>query len=82
VAEDYHGALMVWRPFENMMPEDESVVEGYLELACSPSVGFGGRNKELAIHYLFALGGSIKVSGKRKEKTTTTGVLSFPWLKI
>ena len=52
----------MWKPFETMTQEDESVIEGYLELACSPSVGHGGRNKELAIHYLHSLGGSVKVS--------------------
>ncbi len=62
MSEDAHGATLVWKPFEDITPEDESVIEGYLELACSPSVGHGGRNKELAIHFLHTLDGSVKVS--------------------
>ena len=38
------------------------MIDGYLELACSPAVLHGGRNKELAVHYLHAFGGSLKVS--------------------
>ena len=43
-------------------------MDGYLELACSPVVPHGGRNKELAVHFLHALGGSIKV---RREGAST-----------
>ena len=43
--------------------EDESIMDGYLQLACSPAVLYGGRNMELAYHFLYRLGGSIKVTG-------------------
>ena len=36
-------------------------VDGYFELACSPAVRLGGRNKEYAHHILHKLGGSVKV---------------------
>ena len=52
----------MWKPLDNLSEEDESMIDGYLELACSPAILHGGRNKELAIHFLHAMGGSIKVS--------------------
>lgn len=60
VQEEDKGTL-VWKPLDNLTEEDESMIDGYLELACSPAILHGGRNKELAIHFLHALGGSIKV---------------------
>lgn len=36
-------------------------MDGYFELACSPAVRLGGRNKEYAHHILHKLGGSVKV---------------------
>jgi len=38
-----------------------NLVDGYFELACSPAVKLGGRNKEYAHHILHKLGGSVKV---------------------
>ena len=54
-------ATLLWKPLDGLTQEDESVIDGYLELACSPAVLHGGRNKELGLHFLNALGGSIKV---------------------
>ena len=45
-----------------MSQEDEDTIDGYLELACSPAIPHGGRNKELAMHLLHQVGGSVKVS--------------------
>ena len=38
------------------------MIDGYLELACSPAVLYAGRNKEYALHLLYHVGGSVKVS--------------------
>jgi hypothetical protein len=38
-------------------------MDGYLQLACSPAVLYGGRNMELGYHLLYQLGGSVKVTG-------------------
>ena len=57
--------MKVWQPLEGTTHEDESVVDGYLELACSPAVLHSGRNKEFAMHLLYQLGGSVKVRGER-----------------
>lgn len=61
VEKDDPKATLLWKPLEGLTEEDESVIDGFMELACSPAVLYGGRNKELASHYLHALGGSIKV---------------------
>ena len=61
VSSDKHQASKVWQPLEGTTAEDESVMDGYLELACSPAVLQAGRNKELAMHLLHQLGGSVKV---------------------
>ena len=58
--------VKVWQPLEGTSHEDESVVDGYLELACSPAVLHSGRNKEFAMHLLYQLGGSVKVSGEKR----------------
>ena len=54
-------ATMLWKPLDDLTQEDESIIDGYLELACSPAILHGGRNKEIALHFLHSLGGSIKV---------------------
>lgn len=59
--KDDPKATLLWKPLEGLTQEDESVIDGFMELACSPAVLHGGRNKELASHYLHSLGGSIKV---------------------
>ena len=53
-------ASKVWAPIENLTLEEECTLDGYLELACSSSVPYGGRNKEYALHVLHYIGGSIK----------------------
>lgn len=53
--------VKVWKPLVGASHEDESVVDGYLELVCSPAVLHAGRNKEFAMHLLHQLGGSVKV---------------------
>lgn len=53
--------MQVWQPLEGLSEEEECVVDGYLELACSPAVLYSGRNKEYALHLLYQLGGSVKV---------------------
>ena len=55
-------AVKVWQPLEQPLEEDENVIDGYLELACSPAVLYAGRNKEYALHLLYHVGGSVKVS--------------------
>ena len=59
--------VKVWQPLEGTSHEDESVIDGYLELACSPAILHSGRNKEFAMHLLYQLGGSVKVSGEKRE---------------
>ncbi len=54
-------AVKVWQVIEDLTPEDEATIDGYLEIACSPAVLHSGRNKELALHLLYQLGGSVKV---------------------
>ncbi|KAL5464065.1 hypothetical protein EMCRGX_G033024 [Ephydatia muelleri] len=53
-------ASKVWAPIENLTLEEECTLDGYLELACSTSVPYGGRNKEYALHVLHYIGGSVK----------------------
>ncbi|XP_064402519.1 nascent polypeptide-associated complex subunit alpha, muscle-specific form-like isoform X3 [Halichondria panicea] len=53
-------AVKVWQVIEDLTPEDEATIDGYLEIACSPAVLHSGRNKELALHLLYQLGGSVK----------------------
>ena len=60
-AQDDYKSTRVWEPLKELTHEDESIVDGYLQLACSPAVLYGGRNMELAYHYLYQLGGSVKV---------------------
>lgn len=55
-----HEAL-VWEPMSGLSQEDEDTIDGYLELACSPAVPCGGRNKELALQLLKQVNGSVKV---------------------
>ena len=52
----------VWQPLSGVTQEDDNVIDGFLELACSPAVLHAGRNKELATHLLHQVGGSIKAS--------------------
>ncbi len=54
-------AMKVWQVMNDLTPEDEATIDGYLEIACSPAVLHSGRNKELALHLLYQLGGSVKV---------------------
>jgi uncharacterized C2H2 Zn-finger protein len=54
------SGTLVWKPMENLSQEDEDTIDGYLELACSPAVPFNGRNKELALHLLNQVNGSVK----------------------
>ncbi len=60
LAED-PKAVKVWQVIDDLTPEDEATIDGYLEIACSPAVLHSGRNKELALHLLYQLGGSVKV---------------------
>ena len=60
-SQDEYRATKVWQPIKDLTAEDDSVIDGYLELACSPASPYAGRNKELALHLLFQLGGSVKV---------------------
>ena len=62
MSRDKHQATKTWQPLESSTPEDESVIDGFLELACSPAVLCAGRNKELSMHLLYQMGGSVKVS--------------------
>lgn len=57
-----HEAL-IWEPMSGLSQEDEDTIDGYLELACSPAVPYGGRNKELALQLLKQVNGSVKVKG-------------------
>ena len=54
-------AVKAWQVIEDLTPEDEATIDGYLEIACSPAVLHSGRNKELSLHLLYQLGGSVKV---------------------
>lgn len=63
---DEHKMVKVWKPLMGASHEDESVVDGYLELVCSPAVLHAGRNKEFAMHLLHQLGGSVKVQVDRE----------------
>ena len=56
-----HKASLVWKPLEGLSQEDEDTIDGFLELACSPAIPHGGRNKELALHILHQVKGSVKV---------------------
>ena len=56
-----HGETVIWEPLDGLSQEDEDTIDGYLELACSPAVPHGGRNKELALHLLYQVNGSVKV---------------------
>ena len=56
-----HNATLVWKPIDNLSQEDEDTIDGYLELACSPAIPHNGRNKELALHLLKGVNGSVKV---------------------
>lgn len=58
--EEPHGGTLVWKPLHGLSQEDEDTIDGYLELACSPAIPHGGRNKELAMHLLHQVGGSVK----------------------
>ena len=60
-AQDDYRAIRVWEPLKDLTHEDESIIDGFLQLACSPAVLYGGRNMELAYHFLYRLGGSVKV---------------------
>ena len=62
-AQNDYNATRVWEPLKELTHEDESIIDGYLQLACSPAVLYGGRNMELAYHFLYQLGGSVKVTG-------------------
>ena len=62
-AQDDYKATRAWDPLKDLTHEDESIMDGYLQLACSPAVLYGGRNMELAYHFLYQLGGSVKVIG-------------------
>ena len=55
-------AVKVWQLIEDLTPEDEAAIDGYMEIACSPAILHSGRNKELALHLLYQLGGSVKVT--------------------
>lgn len=59
--QDDHHAEQVWKPLSQPLEEDESVIDGFLELACSPAIQHAGRNKEYALHILHNAGGSVKV---------------------
>ncbi len=61
VSKNNPKATLLWKPFDDLTQEDESIIDGYLELACSPAILHGGRNKEIALHFLQSLGGSMKV---------------------
>ena len=54
-------STLVWSPLEGLSQEDEDTVDGFLELSCSPAVPHGGRNKEIALHILHQVKGSVKV---------------------
>ena len=86
ISKEVSKATLLWKPLEGLTQEDESVIDGYLELACSPAVLHGGRNKELGVHFLHALGGSIKVSVhssrqflKRSKVTRKVHKGHYPW---
>lgn len=61
-SRDVHRAEQVWQPLSHPLEEDESVIDGFLELACSPAIQHAGRNKEYALHVLHNTGGSVKVN--------------------
>ena len=62
-----HEAL-IWEPMSGLSQEDEDTIDGYLELACSPAVPYGGRNKELALQLLKQVNGSVKVKGRKERQ--------------
>ncbi|XP_065919665.1 uncharacterized protein [Dysidea avara] len=64
VEQDRDFSELVFMPLDNLSRDDEDTLDGYFELACSPAVKLGGRNKEYAHHILHKLGGSVKEAVK------------------
>jgi hypothetical protein len=47
IEKDNLKSTLLWKPLEGLTQEDESVIDGFMELACSPAVLYGGTGQPL-----------------------------------
>ncbi|XP_067877660.1 transcriptional-regulating factor 1-like isoform X2 [Heterodontus francisci] len=59
--EDVHAADLVWRPWKELVENDEvqQKVEDLLNMACSSVLPGGGLNREFTLHCLYEVDGDI-----------------------